>query len=582
MANHGPERRAANRSAWDDRELGAGPIALGILTGATLAADTGGTNPAIPVDRLGDFVRLHRGREIVCRDAAELFWGFHDRLGGDNDRRDLWHWARAGRIRDVELADRLLKFHEHATRDDDDRLTSPSLVAVARRLAALDDRSGGGDPPPVIGPALLERWQLQAPILAEAAGWWGMAADSPERRVRGRIALQRPGRAGVRLYRERAGEIRGRLERAYQACSDALRKDKAARATLKWHQGRVRRTSSGSPSVIRDAAREWLPLHLTGSQRGDRGMLTPLAPDGRISTRPEDWSRIALGCPLLRDWCDLHAAGLALRAFESGPTAEARVPLRFEVAPRLTCSPDLDTLRRLAGGPLIEPDPGHVLMVVRLADLSARCQAFLVERVNCRPTNLGQLLRVEGDFVENAALSLGGIKGAVHWSNRPGWNVLVGCLLRMMDLELDRAGLQALVELHCDERPPATTLAELYRSTIGRMRSLGWEMPQPGPPCDDPSGGSSGPESGRGHRHRRPLAEDILLEAAFGLAEVGLDVIAVVGEEILVQVPAGGGAGPDPRPIEAIILATAARLLASEKMVISMPIPCHVGRADSW
>jgi hypothetical protein len=79
--------------------------------GPPVAFDDGNGEVLVRPERLGEFLRAHAGRELLCRDAASTHWrllGLLGEAGDDGAKGILWDYSACGRLHGAALLGELV------------------------------------------------------------------------------------------------------------------------------------------------------------------------------------------------------------------------------------------------------------------------------------------------------------------------------------------------------------------------------------------------------------------------------------------------------------------------------------------
>jgi hypothetical protein len=406
------------------------------------AAGVEGKRCLIRPQRLGEFLRVHRGVLLVCHDVATFHWSVAEHLLRCEDWtgwKILWDFARGCRVHDVQLFDQLFRLVLQGGNPQPRELEK--LAADRMPVGPRMEKDGGFDqhafkdlPAAHLISAIFlgqkkyvdqipEVFNLSPEVVARF-GPFGLGVQ-----VKGTIALGRASRSGLRVRKDIIPELRRRCRDAYRESSRRLEAHADSRSCFSWSGGEVRRGNSGLPDMKKEKLRGWLG-HAIASASGLHNIPfePPRDPEGKVSTKPEFWGDLALIQPEIRAWTILWTAASVERALER-LDADGRLHPRYEIASGiLSLDPNLEQLRRLSRTPMFEAPPGYRLVVGRLPDLVLRCQAEVCERLGGE-SQLGGLFRKGVDPTRYVAQDLYSVTRLAAWDDealRQRFNMLAG------------------------------------------------------------------------------------------------------------------------------------------------------------
>lgn len=406
-----------NQADWTGQPLGSNHLALAVSTAAvgsplTLAASTGGRRYTVRPGQVGEFLRAHGGATFVCHDVGSVFWAVFDHLNRGSEGVALgvlWRLARSGRLHDIRLLDQLVRAAEHPSRP---RAELRGVLA-ARHLgvAYAEEPTLQAQADAVSGIYLALREAADRIVERRGVGAGVVERFGPLTlglQVRGSIALAAAGRNGLGVDVRVGQDVVRACDAAVAKSLDVLWRDPEARRCFKRDGEGPALTRTGFPKFkertlevwLRSVARALVCLHAIP-------FTPPTTPDGRTSTDPSEWGAWTGLHPLLNAWADLSAASGLRHAF--GPPGKRAVHPVYQLIPTVrSVGPDLGHLRRLFGGQVFRPRPGHAFFVLTLRDLETRALAVAVERRSGRagPGRLAELFRQGDDPIVHATASL--------------------------------------------------------------------------------------------------------------------------------------------------------------------------------
>lgn len=354
---------AASVMPWDGRPLGEGFLAWGcdgaVLGGSDcwIVAAQDGMPHSIARTRVEEFLALHKDREIVCRNAPEVFWTLDAQLRISSDgaaRRQLRRFVQDGRWIDLGIWQRLVDLAEDG---------------YAARPTPLDT-AGGEDISTIVAQAVelksLTQRLLQMP--GDVLHVTGADRLGVSYAVKGAVALAR--QPALQLAPSSVG--RAELELRRRELERRLNSFPALRQCYRSEDGSIK-ADRNWPQYRQERLRRWL-RERWDILREPHDYPAP-APHhaGEFSIRPQDWGRIVRCDEQLALWAEFEETFHAIKML--GNAAGDTLPIHTETLPRLKAVPfGSDVLTRVVR---FTPTAGKSLIRIRLPDLESRCLAVM-------------------------------------------------------------------------------------------------------------------------------------------------------------------------------------------------------------
>jgi hypothetical protein len=391
---------------WNNEPLDGGEVALEVvsLLGGTTpivmlaAASSGQENMLLRPDQLGDFLIAHRGRHLICDDAARIHWTLYGFFLQATQARDaLWRFSEDCCLYDVALLAQLVDLAEGGACSGSHELAISASQWLAAQLQPRGEieqqiaqaaRRGSEQLPCELREMLLRRAETlrQAYVRltqraerfrqpAEPFGPLGIGLQ-----VQGAIALRHVSEVGVAINEAAKDRCLPGLETERQGYSRRLLEDGEARNCFR-HQGHQITVRNGYPDTKRQRLRDWLE-RITDELRlhADVPVLVPrLEENGQVSEVPAAWGTLRLLHPLLQAWAGLFTLSRVIDRLETA--SEQPIRPRYQVLPRAEpVERNDEQLRLLIEQGLLRSTREGRLVVLELCDLPFRALASVCQQ----------------------------------------------------------------------------------------------------------------------------------------------------------------------------------------------------------
>lgn len=417
------------RPTWHHKRLG-DVVAFAVHTDSdsrsTFAATSlGGPAVIVPAELLGEFLHIHADADLVGHDVGRLHWSLHRELhslSNTDGLRALWRLSRKSRLHDVMFMDqryRLVTTGVFPLPRQLEELTSVYIDATESendlrgRFTVNDDRrSFSRHAPNLAATRVAATLSVYQPLrqkidefslkkLAAKYGPLGLGID-----VQGAIALERAQCCGLFVNPEAVPDAQRFASELFRQSSELIRSDSRASCCFKWDGGLVILDGKGYPRIKKNPLREWLADRLERFQDiHSQDIVSPLDDSERLSLVPGHWGMVAICDPLLSAWRDLLAAATMQRWLESGGHEVAHPT--YQLIPEIcSLNPDLERFLKL-NTPLFQPRTGQVFLIGDLLHLEVRCFALLLQiHHNMGQPVIGRVFSGGGDLIERVAAIL--------------------------------------------------------------------------------------------------------------------------------------------------------------------------------
>jgi hypothetical protein len=601
---------------WQGAVLPGGLISLAVAVseraGATdggitlVAASKGDAAFIIPAGRMADFLAVHADRLMFCQNAAWLHWRLLAHAGAAardaGAERLLWQTSRECRLIDLPLlqqrADMVLSGTYKRPRPQPTyESTDPIKAAVLEAMSVL---RRAATHPAIDESDHLGRWGRHSP--RGPFGPLGIGID-----VQAAIAFASPG--SIVLSDGTLAELDARLRDVHVKASRVL--GRSARECFEWAGDQIDTKANGILLARHEALRRWLEARFSELRdRHDRPLVPPLWEDQRISTLAAHWGAFVHAQPALRAWHDVWSCA-RMRLFLSSLLAggesfdQLSFSATYDLLPRLTATqPPIDYWHRLQPGGL-SPPAGRRWILAGIDALELRCLASICERHH-PGGRLAALARQADD--PDAAGELGLIGALTYVLLSDGTappvgvskvaapnrltRLLLSAVSRLWSIEQVKVMLRSEVgslstaDVEWLEKRLSHVLPELesywYDASARPQTQRAWRpeqtLPSHGWRADYPAslpGRLGMPAIGSQARASEvlDLADAIMKAASFELAASGFSVVAVAGEDLVVET-ADEDAVPD------VVRQTVRQ--AAERLMQGIPLPCRCEHIRHW
>lgn len=358
---------AASVIAWDGKPLGEGFVAWG-CDGAVpgesdrwLVAAEDGTSQSIARTRVAEFLTLHADREIVCRNAPDVFWALDAQLRANSAaaaRNQLRRAVQGGRWIDLEIWQRLVDLAE----DGYGARSTPLVTADGEDISTVAAQA-------VELKSATQRLLEMPGDMLRATGADRLGVSHA---VKGAIALAKKPTLLCPLSSGERAEAVVELEERRSGLEERLKGFPNLWKCYQSQDGSIKVVGNWPP-YRRQQLRKW--LHERWNDLREPHDYPAPAPQhaGEISIRLQDWGRLVRSDEQLMLWAEFENTFHAIKELRSA--AVETLPIRYEIMPRLKAVPfGIDLLTRVAR---LAPTAGKRLLRIQLPDLESRCLAAM-------------------------------------------------------------------------------------------------------------------------------------------------------------------------------------------------------------